>query len=47
MGPAQNQLYVTLMRAMGMSADAFGVESVQRVDGSTLSMRGELPELVA
>lgn len=46
-GPGQNRLYVTLMRAMGMSSDAFGVESVQRTDGSTLSLRGELPELVA
>lgn len=46
-GPAQNRLYVTLMRAMGMTADAFGVESVERADGRTLSLRGELPELLA
>jgi hypothetical protein len=46
-GPSQNQLYVTLMRAMGMSVDAFGIESVPRADGGTLSLRGHLPELLA
>ena len=46
-GPSQTQLYVTLMRAMGMPDETFGIESVQRRDGSTLMMRGVLPELVA
>jgi hypothetical protein len=45
-GPSQNQLYVTLMQAMGMTDDAFGITSVQRADGSTLSLRGPLAELV-
>lgn len=45
-GPAQNRLYVTLMRAMGMTNDAFGIESVNRADGSALSLRGPLAELM-
>jgi hypothetical protein len=46
-GPSQSQLYVTLMRAMGMTNETFGIESVRKVDGSTLSLGGVLPELVA
>jgi hypothetical protein len=46
-GPSQTQLYVTLMRAMGMPDETFGVESVRTSSGSTLPMRGVLPELVA
>ena len=46
-GPAQNRLYVTLMRMMGMSDSSFGIESIQKSDGSTLSLRDPLPELLA
>lgn len=45
-GPSQNQLYVTLMRAMGMAEDEFGVASVTKSDGSALSLRGPLAELM-
>lgn len=45
-GPSQNQLYVSLMRAMGMSDDSFGVDRVSRADGSSLSLRGPLAELM-
>ncbi|MDQ3035214.1 MAG: DUF1552 domain-containing protein [Myxococcota bacterium] len=45
-GPSQNQLYVTLMQAMGMENDRFGIESVARADASTLSLRGPLAELM-
>ncbi|WP_157068912.1 DUF1552 domain-containing protein [Sandaracinus amylolyticus] len=45
-GPAQNQLYVTLMRALGMDVDAFGAESTPLVGGGSLSLRGTLPELL-
>lgn len=45
-GPAQNQLFVTLMRAMGMPNESFGVERVARADGSTLSLTGPLTELM-
>lgn len=45
-GPAQNRLYVTLMRGMGMPDDSFGIESVPRADGGTVSLRGPLTELM-
>ncbi len=46
-GPSQTQLYITLMRAMGMSDETFGMTSVPRVGGGTLELRGVLPELLA
>ncbi len=45
-GPAQNRFYVTLMRAMGMPNESFGIERVSRADDSTLSLTGPLTELM-
>jgi len=44
-GPGNNHLYVSLMRAMGMTDDFYGLPSVDDVDGNPISLRGELPRL--
>jgi hypothetical protein len=46
-GPSHSQLYVTIMRALGMPDETFGIESVTKTDGTALSLRGALPELLA
>jgi hypothetical protein len=46
-GPSHARLYGTLMRAMGMSTDRFGLGSVTASDGRTVSLTGALPELLA
>jgi hypothetical protein len=46
MGPSLNRLYVTLMRAMGLPDESFGMESCTLMDGSTHDMRGVLSELL-
>lgn len=45
-GPSQNQLFVTLMRAMGMSNGSFGLDSVSKDGGGTLSLTGPLTDLL-
>ena len=45
MGPAHNRLYVSLLKAMGQSDDAFGMTSATGSDGSTIPMTGPLTEL--
>ena len=45
-GPAHNRLLVTLLRAMGYADDSFGLDDAVAADGTPLSFRGPLPELV-
>ncbi|MFO0557264.1 MAG: DUF1552 domain-containing protein [Polyangiales bacterium] len=45
-GPAHNRLHVTLLRAFEQPDDSFGIESASGADGSTLSLRGPLTELL-
>jgi len=45
-GPAQNRFYVSLMQALGVPGDRFGITSVPRVGGGTMSLTGGLPELL-
>ncbi|WP_053232213.1 DUF1552 domain-containing protein [Sandaracinus amylolyticus] len=45
-GPAQNRLYVSLMRAMGMENESFGIESSPTASGGTVSLRGVIPEIM-
>jgi hypothetical protein len=45
-GPSHSQLYVSIMQALGMPDESFGIDSVPLADGSTLSLRGPLPELM-
>ncbi|MGE0784746.1 MAG: DUF1552 domain-containing protein [Sandaracinaceae bacterium] len=44
-GPGQSHLFVSAMRAMGMSDDGFGQRSGTALDGSTIDMTGPLPML--
>ncbi len=44
-GEGHNRLYVSLLNAMGVDVDHFGLAQVSAFDGSTLSLRGALPEL--
>lgn len=46
MGPSMNQLYVSLMRAMGLPDESFGQAEVALADGSMLSLRGALSEII-
>lgn len=46
LGPAHNRLHVTLLRAFGHPDDSFGMDSATGADGSTLSLRGPLSELL-
>ena len=45
-GPSISQLYTTLLRSFGWEED-FGLTEVTRRDGSTIDLRGALPELHA
>lgn len=44
-GPAQNQLFVSLLQAMGQSDESFGMTDAVGSDGSSISLRGPLREL--
>jgi hypothetical protein len=44
-GPAQNQLFVSLLQAMGEADTSFGMTDAVGSDGSALSLRGPLREL--
>ena len=44
-GPAISHLYVSVMQAMGMTADSFGLPEVMDRDGNPISLRGPLPNL--
>lgn len=44
-GPSHSQLYVTLMRGMGMDVDRFGIDSIPLASGGTLSLTGSLSEI--
>jgi hypothetical protein len=46
-GPPQNRLYVSLLRAMGQQDDTFGMTSAVAHDGTPLSFNGPLTELHA
>ncbi len=46
LGPSTNRLYVTLLRALGHSDDSFGATDATGADGSALSLRGPLSELL-
>ena len=43
-GPSLNQLYVTLMRAMGLPDESFGSPEIALADGTMRSLRGTLAE---
>ncbi len=43
-GPGLSRLYVTLMRAMGMADESFGLEEFPLADGTVHSLRGTLAE---
>ncbi len=44
-GPAQSQLFVSLLQAQGQSDATFGLETVTASDGTTLDLRGPLSAL--
>jgi hypothetical protein len=44
-GPPQNRLYVSLLRALGQSDDTFGMTHAVAYDGTALSFSGPLTEL--
>ena len=44
-GPSTSQLYVSLMNAMGVEGDSFGMTEARAFDGSNISLRGRLAEL--
>jgi hypothetical protein len=44
-GPAVNQLYVSLMQAMGQPDTSFGMTAAEAADGTALSLAGPLTEL--
>lgn len=46
LGPSHNRLFVTLLRAFGQSDESFGMDAATGADGSSLTMRGVLPELL-
>ncbi|MBL8680343.1 MAG: DUF1552 domain-containing protein [Myxococcales bacterium] len=46
LGPAHNRLLVTLLRAFGQPDDSFGMDEATGADGSRLSLRGPLSELL-
>lgn len=44
-GPAQSQLFVSLLQSMGQADQGFGMESAVGQDGGVVSLRGPLGEL--
>lgn len=46
-GPGESHLRVSLMRAMGLPDEHFGLEEITSSDGSPLSLRGVLPRLTS
>lgn len=45
LGPSRNQLWVSVLQAMGQSDSTFGLAEARGSDGSVISMRGPLAQL--